>query len=136
MEACTLSARRHQEIIMTYLWLLLHLFWALLALAPVLAQAAGPAPDAGRITTPAPRRPDAGQLATLLTTFEDYAEQARMAWGTPGMAMAIVHRDEVIYAKGFGVKKLGGVDLVDPHSLPDRLHLEGLHFRSHSAAGG
>jgi CubicO group peptidase (beta-lactamase class C family) len=102
---------------MTYLWLLLHIFWASLVLAPVLAQAAGPAPDAGRITIPAPRGPDAGQLATLLTTFEDYAEQARMAWGTPGMAIAIVHRDEVIYAKGFGVKKLGGADLVDPHTL-------------------
>jgi CubicO group peptidase (beta-lactamase class C family) len=102
---------------MAYPWLLLHLCWASLVLAPVLTQATGPAPDAGRIATPAPRRPDAAQLAPLLTAFEAYAEQARVQWGTPGMAVAIVHRHQVIYAKGFGVKKLGGTDPVDPHTL-------------------
>jgi CubicO group peptidase (beta-lactamase class C family) len=102
---------------MTTRWLFLHCFWVLLALAPMLAQAAGPAPDAGRTTTPAPRGPDAAQLAALLPAFEAYAEQARATWGTPGMAIAIVHQDRVIYAKGFGVKTLGGTDPVDPHTL-------------------
>jgi CubicO group peptidase (beta-lactamase class C family) len=52
-----------------------------------------------------------------LATFEAYAEQARVMWGTPGMAIALVHQDQLIYAKGFGVKKSGGTDPVDPHTL-------------------
>jgi CubicO group peptidase (beta-lactamase class C family) len=102
---------------MTYRWLLLFLFWASLSLFPVLAQAAEPAPATGRITTPAPHGLDAAQLAALLPTFEAYAEQAWMMWGTPGMAIAIVHQDHVIYAKGFGVKQQGSTDPVDPHTL-------------------
>src|SRR5687768_9322990 len=102
---------------MAFQWLLRHLCWASLVLAPVLAQAAGTAPDAGRIATPAHQGPDAAQLATLLAAFEAYAEQARVIWGIPGMAVAIVHQDHVIYAKGFGMKKLGGTDPVDPHTL-------------------
>ena len=53
----------------------------------------------------------------VLPAFEDYAERARTMWGTPGMAIAVVHRDQVVYTKGFGVKKLGGADPVDPHTL-------------------
>jgi CubicO group peptidase (beta-lactamase class C family) len=102
---------------MAYRWLLRCLGWASLVLAPVLVQATGPAPNAGRIATPALRGPDAAQFAALLATFETYAEQARMTWGTPGMAIAIVHQDQVIYAKGFGVKQQGGTDPVDPHTL-------------------
>jgi CubicO group peptidase (beta-lactamase class C family) len=102
---------------MTTRWLFLHYSWLLLALAPILAQAAGPAPGPGGITAPAPRGPDAAQLAALLPAFEAYAEQAQAVWGTPGMAIAMVHQDRVIYAKGFGVKTLGGTDAVDPHTL-------------------
>jgi CubicO group peptidase (beta-lactamase class C family) len=40
-----------------------------------------------------------------------------MTWDTPGMAIAVVHQDQVIYAKGFGVKQLGGTDPVDPHTV-------------------
>jgi Beta-lactamase/Domain of unknown function (DUF3471) len=102
---------------MTTRWLFLHCFWVLSALAPILAQAAGPAPGTGGITTPGPRGPDAAKLAALLPAFEAYAEQARATWGTPGMAIAMVHQDRAIYAKGFGVKQLGGTDSVDPHTL-------------------
>jgi CubicO group peptidase (beta-lactamase class C family) len=52
-----------------------------------------------------------------LTAFEAYVEQARVMWGTPGMAMAAVHQDKLIYAKGFGVKQLGETDPVDAHTL-------------------
>ena len=69
---------------MTTRWLFLHYFWVLLVLAPILAQAAGPALGTGRITTPAAQGPDAAQLAALLPAFEAYAEQARATWGTPG----------------------------------------------------
>ena len=33
------------------------------------------------------------------------------------MAIAVVHQDQVVYTKGFGVKKLGGADPIDPHTL-------------------
>ena len=56
-------------------------------------------------------------LDAVLPAFEDYAERARTMWGTPGMAIAVVHRDQVVYTRGFGVKKLGGADPVDPHTL-------------------
>jgi CubicO group peptidase (beta-lactamase class C family) len=95
----------------------LHFCWGALFLAPVLAQAAAPAPDAGRTATATRGGPDAAQLPALLTAFEAYAEQARVMWGTPGMAMAVVHQDKLIYAKGFGVKQLGGTDPVDAHTL-------------------
>ena len=98
-------------------WFLLYFCAASLLLAPALALAGAPAPGAGPAPIPASRGPDAAQLATLLSTFEAYAEQALMTWATPGMAIAVVHHDQVIYTKGFGVKKLGGTDPVDPHTL-------------------
>ena len=35
----------------------------------------------------------------------------------PGLSIAIVFEDSVIYAKGFGIKKIGGSDPVDEHTL-------------------
>jgi CubicO group peptidase (beta-lactamase class C family) len=103
---------------MMYRRLLFRLLWSSLTILSVLAQAATPAPSPGGPTTPsAPQGPQAAQLTALLPAFEAYAAQARIAWGTPGMAIAIVHQDQVIYAQGFGVKQLGSTDPVDPHTL-------------------
>jgi CubicO group peptidase (beta-lactamase class C family) len=101
---------------MTYRRLVQYLVWASWVLVPVLGQAAGAAPAADRVMA-SRSGPDAAQLAELLRTFETYAEQARLTWGTPGMAIAVVHRDQVVYSKGFGVKQLGGTDPVDTHTL-------------------
>ncbi len=49
----------------------------------------------------------------MLAEFEDYAAKAMKEWETPGMAVAVVRNGKVVYAKGFGVKKLGGNDPVD-----------------------
>ncbi|MCC5791284.1 MAG: serine hydrolase [Legionellaceae bacterium] len=56
-------------------------------------------------------------LKNLLAEFEQYAENARLQWNVPGMAIAIVKNDQLIYKKGFGVKKLGESGLVDPHTV-------------------
>ena len=32
--------------------------------------------------------------------------------GVPGMAVAVVHDDALVYAKGFGERRLGGGELV------------------------
>lgn len=61
--------------------------------------------------------PDQEKLQKILADFEAYAEQARQDWGIPGMAISIVQGDEMIYAKGFGVKKVGENDPVDERTI-------------------
>lgn len=53
----------------------------------------------------------------ILAQFEAYAEKAREEWSVPGMAVAVVHDDKVIYAKGFGVKRAGGSEPIDPDTV-------------------
>lgn len=44
-------------------------------------------------------------------------ESARDQWHAPGLAVAIVKDDQVVYARGFGTKHLGRNDPVDAHTL-------------------
>ena len=44
-------------------------------------------------------------------------ERAREQWHAPGLAVAIVKDDQVVYARGFGTKHLGRNDPVDAHTL-------------------
>ncbi len=53
----------------------------------------------------------------LLPKIERYTEEARQQWGTPGIAIGIVAQDRLVYAKGFGVKKLGETDAVDADTV-------------------
>ena len=62
-------------------------------------------------------KPNPEQLKKILADFEKYAQQAQKDWQVPGMAIAIVQDDKVIFAKGFGVKKAGGNDKVDQHTI-------------------
>ena len=50
--------------------------------------------------------PGGQDVETVLNQFEAYAESAQKQWGIPGMAIAIVKDDQVIFAKGFGVKRV------------------------------
>ena len=102
---------------MAYRWLLVHLVWTSMALLPALAQAAVSTPAPGPLTPPTYRGADGAPFDAVLPAFGDYAERARATWGTPGMAIAVVHRDQVVYTKGFGVKKVGGADPIDPHTV-------------------
>jgi CubicO group peptidase (beta-lactamase class C family) len=52
-----------------------------------------------------------------LAALEDYAKTAQSQWSIPGMAIAIVKDDQVVYAKGFGVKRVGGSDPVGPDTV-------------------
>jgi len=61
--------------------------------------------------------PDKKEMGRILVSLERYAKELRQEWGTPGMAIAIVRDGETIYAKGFGVKKLGGSDPVDTQTI-------------------
>jgi CubicO group peptidase (beta-lactamase class C family) len=54
----------------------------------------------------------AEQLRTA--AIERMVESTRKSWEAPGLAVAIVHGDEVVFIKGFGVKKLGSDTPVTP----------------------
>ena len=49
--------------------------------------------------------------------LEERIEQIRKDWDIPGMAVAIIKGDKVIYAKGFGVRELGKPGKVDKKTL-------------------
>src|ERR671938_341963 len=52
-----------------------------------------------------------------LKEIDEYATKAGQDWRVPGFAMAIVKDDKVIFAKGYGVRKLGEQTPVDEHTL-------------------
>ena len=60
--------------------------------------------------------PAAAQEATL-NGFDDYVNKALKDWELPGLAIAIVKNDKIVYAKGFGVRKLGDPAPVDEKTL-------------------
>src|SRR5262245_40952510 len=49
--------------------------------------------------------------------FEEYVNKAIKDWGVPGVAIAIVKDDHVVFAKGFGVRELNKPAVVDEHTL-------------------
>lgn len=51
-----------------------------------------------------------------LNALDAYVSQAVKAWNVPGLAIAIVAGDSVIFAKGYGVRTLGRPELVDIHT--------------------
>jgi len=61
--------------------------------------------------------PSAAQAADPLRGLDAYVEQAMRDWEVPGMAIAIVRHDSVIYARGFGVRQLGRPERVDENTV-------------------
>ncbi|MGE0554608.1 MAG: serine hydrolase [Gemmatimonadales bacterium] len=55
--------------------------------------------------------------AKQLGALDAQIEQARQQWEIPGLAIAIVQGDSVVFAKGYGVKELGKPDRVDERTL-------------------
>ncbi len=49
--------------------------------------------------------------------FEHRVDKARAEIGVPGMAIAIVENDHVTFARGFGVRALGGAERVDADTI-------------------
>src|SRR5690625_6352671 len=61
-------------------------------------------------------------LATVVDTLDlasldRYIEAARREWGIPGLAVAIVKDDSVIFARGYGEREYGSGEAVDEHTL-------------------
>jgi CubicO group peptidase (beta-lactamase class C family) len=63
------------------------------------------APDPARAQHPALRGLDA------------YVERGMRDWEVPGLAIAVVKDDSVIFARGYGVREAGRADAVDEHTL-------------------
>lgn len=52
-----------------------------------------------------------------LTGLKEFMERGMADWGIPGMAVAVVKDGEIIYAGGFGLRKLGSDERVDQHTV-------------------
>lgn len=65
---------------------------------------------ATRISTLVAQTPD-------LAGLDRYIEEARQAWGIPGLAIAVVKDDSVIFARGYGERVVGSGEPVDEHTL-------------------
>ncbi len=51
-----------------------------------------------------------------LRGLDTYIERAMRDWEVPGLAIAVVKDDSVVWARGFGVRELGRPDRVDEHT--------------------
>jgi CubicO group peptidase (beta-lactamase class C family) len=56
-------------------------------------------------------------LDEKLKEIDDYANTVMTTWKGPGMAIAIVKDDKVVFQKGYGVRELGKPDKVDENTL-------------------
>ena len=61
--------------------------------------------------------PVRAQQPDPLAGFDEYVQQALEDWEVPGIAVAVVRGDSVLFAKGYGVRELGSDAPVDEHTL-------------------
>ena len=84
--------------------------WLVLALAiPLLAASPAAATPQAQAT---PER-----VATAVGRLDSIVEQTMQRTGTPGIAVAVVYRDEVVYLSGFGVRENGKEARVDADTV-------------------
>jgi CubicO group peptidase (beta-lactamase class C family) len=57
------------------------------------------------------------QVAAAVAQLDTLAQQALVRTGVPGLAVAVVYRDEVVYLKGFGVREAGKPAAVDADTV-------------------
>lgn len=65
------------------------------------------------LLAPAPGEAQRPDLAAL----DRYVATAVRDWGVPGLAIAVVKDGAVVFAKGYGVRRLGSPEPVDEHTL-------------------
>jgi len=56
-------------------------------------------------------------LPTPLRGFDAYVAEAVRRWAIPGLAIVVVKDDSVVYARGFGVRRLGDTARVTPKTI-------------------
>lgn len=65
----------------------------------------------------APAAATAQTRGTIEADLDAYIAKGLQDWSIPGLSIAIVRNDSVVYAKGFGVRRLGAVDRVDAKTM-------------------
>src|SRR5881227_1757002 len=72
--------------------------------------ACGAPPDQGS-------RKDHGQINNLLRQIAPYVRDGMQKTGVPGVAVAVVYRDKVVYLEGFGVRRAGEAEAIDQDTV-------------------
>lgn len=62
-------------------------------------------------------KPTDDELKKIIADFDQYAARTMVDWKIPGMAVGIVQDGKLIFAKGYGVKTLGGKDPVTERTI-------------------
>ncbi|CAM5430726.1 serine hydrolase [Eoetvoesiella caeni] len=60
---------------------------------------------------------ESAQVANAVAQLDALVADVLARSGIPGMAVAVVHRGKTVYAKGFGVRRLGAPDLIDVNTV-------------------
>jgi CubicO group peptidase (beta-lactamase class C family) len=58
-----------------------------------------------------------GQIDAAIGQLDGLADGLMQQTGVPGLAVAVVYHDKVVYAKGFGVRKVGTDERVDENTV-------------------
>ncbi|MEW2415711.1 serine hydrolase [Streptomyces sp. NPDC046866] len=83
-----------------------------LALAAAGPVAAAPSPP----PAPTPQLTDQA-VQKAVDRLPQYIAQTMRSTGVPGLSVAVVHRDKVVYLKGFGVRRTGQTGAVGPDTV-------------------
>jgi len=60
---------------------------------------------------------ECGIYAQDWNEFERWVEEMRVQWKVPGVAVAVVKEDKVVFIKGFGVRRIDESGPVDPETI-------------------
>src|SRR5919206_4761048 len=58
-----------------------------------------------------------GQIEAAVGRLDGLADGLMRRTGVPGLAVAVVHDDKVVFAKGFGVRRVGTDERVDENTV-------------------
>ena len=61
--------------------------------------------------------PPAGAQRNAARAIDSYVEASMKTWGVPGVAIAVVRNDSVIFARGYGVREIGKPERVNERTL-------------------
>ncbi|MCD7059526.1 serine hydrolase [Pelagibacterium xiamenense] len=84
-----------------------------LAAVPVFAQTVVPGPYPGADVTEITE----SRLGMALSALPAYVEDTMERSGVPGIAVAVVHDGELVFAEGFGVREIGTSDPITPETV-------------------
>jgi len=87
-----------------------------LAATPTLAEDAGK-PLLKTPVAPVPPLFDQADIDRATAALDGIVERAMKRTGLPGVAVGVVYKDKVIYAKGFGVREVGKPGKIDPDTV-------------------